>query len=114
MPLMSVFEPLFVVLVLTTIVTLGVSAVLAIRGRHGRARGVLRRLGVGIAVYFAVVIGVSIVNPQREYRVGDPQCFDDWCITVVDVKRDTADRDGGYEVAFRLSSRARRRPMGEK
>lgn len=48
-----------------------------------RAGRVLRRLGIGAAVYFAVVIVVSAVNPRRVYRVGDTQCFDDWCIQVV-------------------------------
>jgi len=114
MPLMNVFEPLFVLLLLVTLATLVTAAVLALWGKFARAGRILRRLAIGAAVYFAVVIVVSIFKPGRVYGVGDTQCFDDWCIAVVEAHwtgNPTADR---YEVTLRLSNRARRVPMGEK
>jgi hypothetical protein len=111
---MNVFEPLFLVLVAITIGTLITAAVAALRGGRQRAGRILRRLGVGAALYFAVVIVVSIVSKPRLYRVGDPQCFDDWCITVTDSRSRSADAGVDVEVSLRLLNRARRVPMGEK
>lgn len=111
---MNVFEPLFLVLVAITIGTLITAAVAALRGGRQRAGRILRRLGVGAALYFAVVIAVSIVGKPRVYRVGDPQCFDDWCITVTDSRSRSADAGVDVEVSLRLLNRARRVPMGEK
>jgi hypothetical protein len=82
--MMNVFEPLFLLLVLVTVITLIAAAAMAISGRFARAVTILKRLAVGAAAYFAVVVLVSIVSPRRTYRVGDAQCFDDWCITVTD------------------------------
>jgi len=111
---MNVFEPLFLVLVAITIGTLISAAVAALRGRRQRAGRILRRVGVGAALYFAVVIVVSIVSKPRLYRVGDPQCFDDWCITVTDSRSRSADAGVDVEGSLRLLNRARRVPMGEK
>jgi hypothetical protein len=114
MPLMNIFEPLFLLLVLVTVITLITTAVCAVRGKCARAGRILRRLGLGVGVYFVIVIAVSIVSPQRVYRVGDTQCFDDWCIAVVRAQWTDAPVVGRYEVTLRLSSRAKRVPMGEK
>jgi hypothetical protein len=111
---MNIFEPLFLLLVLVTVLTLITTAVLAVRGQFAHAGRILRRLGLGAGVYFAIVIVVSIFNPQRVYRVGDTQCFDDWCISVVGAGWTRAAAAGRYEVTLRLSNRARRVPMGEK
>ena len=114
MPLMNLFEPLFLLLVLVTVSTVITAAVFALSGQVGRAGRIVRRWLIGAAVYFAVVIAVSIVSPQRVYAVMDPQCFDDWCITVVGSRWTAAPPGGRYEVTLRLSSRAQRVPMGEQ
>jgi hypothetical protein len=114
MPLMNLFEPLFLILVLVTLATVLTAVGFAVRGQIGRAGRILRRLFIGAAAYFAVVIAVSIVSPRRVYAVSDPQCFDDWCITVVGSRWTEAPPAGRYEVTLRLSNRAQRVPMGEK
>jgi hypothetical protein len=114
MPLMNLFEPLFLLLVLVTIVTLITTVVFAVGGKVARAGRILRRLGISAGVYFVIVIGVSVLNPQRVYRVGDTQCFDDWCIGVVGAQWTGAPPVERYEITLRLSNRARRVPMGEK
>lgn len=111
---MNLFEPLFVLLVLVTVATLLTAAVLAVAGKSGRAGRIIRRLGIGASVYFAIVISVSIVSPQQVYRLGDAQCFDDWCIAVVGARWMGSPPVERYEVTLRLSNRARRVPMGEK
>ncbi len=107
-------EPLFLLLALATVVSLLTAGIFAAAGRAGRAGRILRRIAIGAALYFAIVILVSIVTPRREYRVGDTQCFDDWCIAVADARLADTLAARRYDVTLRLSNRARRAPMGEK
>jgi hypothetical protein len=111
MPMMTVFEPLFILCFLATVVTLIGAAVSAIRGNRARAVASLSKLGICAAVYLAALLAVGAASQRKVYRVGDMQCFDDWCITVTGAAR-SAPRT--VEVTLRLSSRAKRRPMGEK
>jgi hypothetical protein len=114
MPLMNVFEPLFLVLVVVTLITLITVVVFAVRGQWARTGRIMRRLGIGTAIYFAVVVAVSMLSPRHVYALGDAQCFDDWCITVVDAQPVGKAPSALYAVSLRLANRARRVPMGEK
>jgi|SRR5579871_50451 len=114
MPMMNLFEPLFLLLALTTVITVLTAVVYALTGRFGRAGRILKRLLIGAAVCFSVVIIVSAVQARRIYQVGDPQCFDDWCITVMSGHWIEPPPSQTFEVVLRLSSRAKRVPMGEK
>ncbi len=109
--MMTIFEPLFILCFLATVATLIVAAVSAIRGNGARALASLKKLGICAVVYFAAVFVVGAASQRKVYRVGEMQCFDDWCITVTGATR-TGPRT--IEVALLLSSRAKRRPMGEK
>jgi hypothetical protein len=109
--MMTIFEPLFILCFLATVVTLIAAAVSAIRGNRARAVTSLKKLGICAAVYLAALLAVGAASQRKVYRVGDRQCFDDWCITVTGAAR-TAPRT--VEVALQLSSRAKQRPMGEK
>jgi hypothetical protein len=111
MPVMTIFEPLFILCFLATVMTLIVAAVSAIRGNRARAVASLGKLGICAAIYVAAVIAVGAASQRKVYRVGDMQCFDDWCITVTGAARTAP---GTVEVALQLSSRAKQRPMGEK
>jgi len=66
------------------------------------------------AVYLVIVAAVGIGTPQRYAARGEPQCSDDWCITVVDVERQRRDASVRYIVSFELSSRARGVPQRER
>ena len=109
--MITIFEPLFLLCFLATVVTLIVAAVSAIRGNRAGAGESLRKLGICAAIYVAALLAVGATSQRKIYRVGDMQCFDDWCITVSGAAR-IAPRT--VEVTLRLSSRAKRRPMGEK
>ena len=114
---MTIFEPLFLLVALSSGVALFLAALRWARGQRAGARRLLGRLAISVVTYVAVVAVTSLFVPGREYGVGDPQCFDDWCITVVGARWTnalTAPEGARYEVALRLSSRARRRPMGER
>jgi hypothetical protein len=114
MPLMNVFEPLFLLLLLVAIATVLTAAVMALSGRMAGAWRLLKRLGVGVAAYMVVVIAASAIGPRREYGLGEKQCFDDWCIAVVGARRVTATSGAGYDVSLQMSNRGKRRPMGER
>jgi hypothetical protein len=103
----SIFDLLFIVSFLATIVTLLTAAWFAIRGRGARALAVLRRLGLCAAAYLGIVVLASLFWPRTVLRVGDPQCFDDWCMAVQSAARQPAGDRVVYTVALRLSSRAR-------
>lgn len=105
---MTIFDLLFIVLFLTAAASLIAVAWFAIRRDFSRAGRVLLRLLVGAAAYMAVVVVVSLVLPRRAVKIGEAQCFDDWCVSVDGFKR-TPERDrAAYSVDLRLSSRARR------
>lgn len=111
---MSVFDVAFLALALAGVVTLLTSAWYVLRKDYGRARRILGRLLLCVSAYFCVVIGVSAVLPRRALKVGEVQCFDDWCIDV-DGFRTVAEKEGtNYIVDLRLSSRARRIFQREK
>lgn len=99
---------LFIVLFLVAVATLLVAAWFAARKQFGRARRVLSKLLVGSAVYMLVLIAVSLFLPRRIVKLGDSQCFDDWCVSVAGFNKTKEGNRVEYRVDLRLSSRARR------
>jgi hypothetical protein len=111
MPLMTIFEPLFLLCVLIALILLLLAGVAALQGRRDRAVVRLKRLAIASAVYMLVVLAVSAATPRKTYRVGDTQCFDDWCIAVTSARRAPGN---AVAVNLRLSSRAKRVSQSEK
>ena len=111
---MTLFDLVFLASFLTAACTLVVGLVAMVRGHRTRARLLVRRVGVGVAIYFAIVLAVSAFTPQRYLRRGDLECSDDWCISVTTIRRA---RSGGvdlYDVTFQLICRARRVAQRER
>ncbi len=107
---MSIFDLLFLALLLATVLTLCAAAGFAIAGRGQQSLRLLRRLGFGAALYFAVIIVVSLIAPRRTFNLGDTQCFDDWCIAATSASH----TGNSYVVSLRISSRARRVSQRER
>jgi hypothetical protein len=105
---MTIFDLLFIVAFLTSVVTLATAAVSAARGRCAQALKILRIYGICAAGYLAIGVAVAFLKPQRVIRAGDPWCFDDWCLTVENVIRTPAPLQVSYNVGLRISSRAQR------
>jgi hypothetical protein len=57
-----------------------------IRRRSRIALRQIRRLAIFVIVYLMLDISVALASPQKVFRVGDTRCFDDWCISVEEVK----------------------------
>lgn len=109
---MNLFELIFIVLAVTAVATLGAAALSVARGAGAKARRLMVRLMMGSAIY-ALLLGLgSVLLKPPPFRLGDPRCFDDWCLTVLGGRRAPASPEL-FVVTLRLSSRARRRPMGE-
>jgi len=53
-------------------------------------------------------MAVDFDKPQHELHIGDPWCFDDWCLTVAKVDRSVAASEVNYELHLEIFSRARR------
>ena len=111
---MSIFDLLFLCIVFGSVITLVVTVVAALGGKRRRAGVLLRAWGVLIALYAIAVIAVASTLPLRVLAIGDPQCSDDWCITVTNVNHNVNASGTEYEVDLQLTSRARRVAQREK
>jgi hypothetical protein len=113
----TVFDLLVIVLFFTAIGTLIAAAVLTVRGRGARALGLLRKLAVCTLVYIGIVYAATALSKEIALHVGEPECDDDWCITVENAKRTPIKAITRYDVTLRIFSRARRvaqREMGAR
>jgi hypothetical protein len=115
---MTVFDLLFIVCFLTAVVSVLRAAYYAGRRRWTSSARVLRRLGYLAAVYLAVLVAVSLLSRPTVLRMGERQCFDDWCVSVEHAVRqaraglppaDVAARGVFCVVTVRVSNAARRR-----
>lgn len=104
---MTIFDLAFGLLFLTGLGTLLVAGYHALRGRGTRAGGLLRRCGLTAGLYLATVAGVSLATPRHVVPLGEPQCSDDWCLSVVGSRREVTPQGPRLVVEFQLSSRAR-------
>ncbi len=105
---MSVFELLFILLFLFSIVLLLVTGGLFVAGRRSRAVKLLKWWASGVGVYFAVVLIVSSLMPRQTVAMGEELRYDDWCIAPESVGLTTAGIESIYTARLRLISRARR------
>jgi hypothetical protein len=87
-----------------------------IRRQWVRARRVLLALAIFLVLYSAVLLGVSLLSPQRVLAMHQDRCFDDWCLSVERVVRQptvgtsptvATARGQFYLVTVQVSSRAR-------
>ncbi len=84
---MTLFDLLFILATLALVIAVTIAAFHAVRGRWSRALAVLRRVAIAGAIYFAVVVAVSLATPRQVVPLGSPQCFDDWCIAAMRAER---------------------------
>lgn len=105
---MTIYELLFILLFLAATVTLLYAAIATVRGSRRQGVRILGRLAFCAAAYFAAVVIVAATSTRKVVQIGEPQCFDDWCITVVAVSKPVAHADSAWHVWLRVSSRAKR------
>lgn len=110
---MSLFDLLFLVCALATIVSLLVALMCAVSGRSRRALAILRAWAVAAAIYFAADLVSVFTTPLRVLYPHDPECSDDWCFTVESSGREPAD-PAIYRVNLKIYSRALRVEQRER
>ena len=103
---MTLFDLVFIFLFLASVATLITAALVALRGRRAHALGIVGKLAVAAIGYLLIVSVVGLLAPQRVLGVGDPWCFDDWCLSVESVTRIPA--PPSVRVSLRILSRSRR------
>ncbi|HTS89904.1 MAG TPA: hypothetical protein VMG41_15525 [Gemmatimonadales bacterium] len=111
---MSVFDLLFLLLLLSGTIAALVAAVAALRGRTAYARGLLQCLVLAAVAYLAVVYAVALLSPARHLTLGEDLCSDDWCIAVLSVRPAADAAPHAVDVTFQISSRAGRVSQRER
>lgn len=105
---MTLFDLLFLVLLLTAVVTLVGAAAMLFRGQGRRALRMLGRLVIGTVVYVGIVYAATALSKQTVLHPGDPDCSDDWCLAVDSAQRTASGDTAEYDVKLRIFSRALR------
>jgi hypothetical protein len=95
-------------LFLGAIAMLAIAAALAFMGRKSASRSILRAIAGAALAYVLVWAGLTVFARQTPLGVGDPQCVDNWCIAVENVKATALNQSKEYDVTLVLFSRANR------
>jgi len=103
-----IFELLFILIFLASVVTLVIAAVQAIRGRTRAFVRILSVLAGCLAAYFVICCLSTVLVPRRELKIGQPQCFDDWCVELDAVSKSASNSTVSYETTIRIFSQAKR------
>jgi hypothetical protein len=105
---MTIMDLIFLASVLASFVTFAVAATFALRGNHMQALRLLRNYTACAVLYLLASVIVSFLKPQRVILLGNPWCFDDWCLTVEGVARVPNESYALYRIDMNISSRAAR------
>lgn len=108
------FDLLFLLIVLATAIILLVVLINLLRKRFAQTGRLILYYGLGLTLYFAVLVTVSLASPQRVVALKETRCFDDWCLAVDGVKfvdnLNGVKPDGVfYVVTLQISNQARGR-----
>jgi hypothetical protein len=115
---MTLYELIFIILFLGSVVSLLVSAFL---WRRSASRTILVRLASTWFVYLGILAVTNVFRSQRVFMVGEDECFDEMCFAVVDQRAlpaQSVDASDGYArkkyvIAVRMTSHSRGRAQAE-
>jgi Domain of unknown function (DUF4352) len=82
---MGIFDLLLIATVLGTLGTVVIAVILWVRGQRRGVKRILLIVGGYLAIYAVALVATSVFSPRKQVQIGDQQCFDDWCLRVVDV-----------------------------
>jgi len=107
----SLFDLIFLLVILLSVITLATGIAFAFRGKIRQAAKIFAGYCVFALVYLAIGAAVSYLRPQRIIAIGEPWCFDEWCLTVNKVGRVPESTNAIVKVDLILSSQSRGRPQ---
>lgn len=119
---MTIFDLLFILLFLASVIALISILILLVRARRMSARRLFLIFGSVWAVYLAIVFLVAAATPQRVIPMNEEECYDEMCFSVAQVQ--TAPQLGPshspitahgifYVVTVKVASHSRGRTQGE-
>src|SRR5581483_2898432 len=108
---MSIFDLIFILGFLASVVTLTTAVVAIIRGRWATVVRILRTYVMCGVSYFAVDFALAYLRPQRVIAMNTPWCFDEWCLTVTRATHSVGVDSQTYNIDLELFSQARRKPQ---
>jgi len=105
---MTIFDLLFLLIALATVAALATAIFHAIRRQVRKSPRVLSISAVSLAVYFAICCATTLFTPRRELAIGQPQCFDDWCVELDGAIKLPVGVITRYQLSIRIFSQAKR------
>jgi hypothetical protein len=110
---MTVFDLLFLLFAVGSLIALISCAILACTDGASAWRN-LRIYGRILTVYVAVCVISAALIPRRILALGQPECFDDWCIQIDSVTKLSSAVPLRYQASARIFSTAKRVSQREK
>ena len=107
-PYWMIFELLFILIFLASVVALATAAFQAIRGRRRKSLRILTVVAVGVTLYLVICCVSTVLTPRRELSIHEPLCFDDWCVELDAVNKSASDSSTNYNATIRIFSQAKR------
>lgn len=109
---MTIFDLVFLVLVLATVVGLAAELIMLLRGRF-RSAGRWALIGAAIwAVYLGVGLIVAVATPQRVLTTREERCFDEMCFGVAGVEKGAAETGSAADVRLTVTVSTTNRGRG--
>ena len=114
---MSLYELLFILLFIGSVISLVLTSFLWRRG----GSGILIALASVWAVYLVILAATAFFSSQKVFKVGQEQCFDEMCFAVTDlqiipaqpVKQSGAAASMLYAVSVRIANHSRGHAQAE-
>jgi hypothetical protein len=104
----TIFDLLFLVAALVSVLTLIWLGFLSLRRKRDAAFKILRVYGLCAVGYLLVAVTVDFLKPQRIIPIGNSYCLDDWCLTAKKVNSTRIGSDMFYRLELQVSSKAGR------
>jgi hypothetical protein len=80
---MKLYEQVFILLFLVSVISLVLSAFL---WRRGASRKILIAFASVWGVHLVILAVTDVLSPQKVFKVGEEQCFDEMCFAVADAE----------------------------
>jgi hypothetical protein len=109
----TIFDLLFILIFLSTVVAVATAIFQAIRGHWRKSLRVLSVSAVSLAVYFAICCATTLLTPRRVLGINEPQCFDDWCVALENVIEMRDGPNVKHAITVRIFSEAKRATQRE-
>jgi hypothetical protein len=110
----TIFDLLFILIFLATVVALATAAFQRIRGQRRNSFRILGVSAASLILYFAICCASTLLTPRRILALHEPQCFDDWCVALDGFAEMHSGSVNNYDATIRIFTQAKRVAQREK